>query len=260
MTKLFEVLAAEQSVSSQAELLLADTLTKFKKGNQFSGLTKTLTHLTFSEENKVKEAQFKEDKPVANTVKEELGYTLDVWAKREDLLFTKNANNRLAVANIEFRGSTIATDVPVDELMGLEMRLTKLREVIRQAPTLDASKTWEPDTNRGPGYFRTKDEVTSARTERVITHDVIVPATDKFPAQVKENSRDAVVGRIVQRDFSGAATTHQLAQMLTAVDELLVAVKQARNRANNLDVTPVTIGKTLVDIIMAPLAPVVASA
>lgn len=255
MTKLYEILAAESSVKAQADKSLAETEAKFKKEVLFQGHTKTLQHLVSNPENEAREAQFKENKPVATTVFDTLQYSLNLWAKLENLLATKNTTNCSAMADLTFRGRVVATQIPVDELMGLEARLTKLRGILQGIPTLDASQNWENDVTKGPGYFKTTEDAVTLKTERVIETNIVVQATDKFPAQVKESSRDAVVGTIVLRKFSGAATTYQLAETLTVVDELIVEVKQARNRANAIDVAAVTIGDTIASIILAPLDP-----
>lgn len=251
MGKLFELLAAEKTLSSASDKLIEETKAKFQKADSFfKGHLKTLKMLADNPENTAIESAARDAKPVTTNVIDTLQYTLDHWAKAEDCIFQKNCTNQEATADLEFRGQVIRGGVPVDELMGLENRLKTIRGMLQEVPTLDASREWEPDSQKGVGFWRTQNEEFTTKTEKVMTPVLLAPATDKHPAQVKESNRDVVIGQFTQRLFSGAATTVGKSEAIKAVDDLIVECRKARNRANTVDAQTGTIGGTIMGLIL----------
>jgi len=250
MTKLHEVLAVEKTRSQAANKLLEETGNKFKKEQYFSGHIKTLRMLADSPENQAIEEAAREEKALPTTVPETLEYLMDFWVKAEDVTFAKNKTNQYANADLFFRGSVLVPNVPVDELLGLETRLEQLRRVLDNMPTLDASKEWEPTNSGRKGeYVAVSDEFTS-KTEKTMTPVVLYEATDKHPAQIERVTIDKVVGTFKRRFISGAATSKQKADAIAVLDELLVEAKQARQRANTVEISTDRIGKTISDLIL----------
>jgi hypothetical protein len=256
-TKLHELLAAEKTASNARDQLTKDTQDKFGKGeNYFTGFTKTLKLIDSSDETTKLEVEkaARQDKALPTTVFETLSYYLEYWAKAEDVLFRKNLTNTRAVADLVFRDETIATAVPVDELMGLEARLTDLRKLATQIPTLDASREWTVDANAAiAGTWRTATPTVTTKTEKVMTPVVLYAATEHHPAQVKEATSDKVVGTFTTHHVSGATTAIQKAQVLAVLDDLVIAVKQARTRANSVEVEERDIGRVITRLLLAPL-------
>lgn len=251
MTKLHELLAVEKTRSNAATKLLDETAHKFAKEHFFSGHLKTLTMLVDSPENQAIEAAARDEKTLPTTVPETLEYALKFWADAEDVIFAKNKTNQLANADLFFRGNTLVSNVPVDELLGLEVRLEKLRQVITAMPSLDASKEWaKSSSGRNGEYVSTTDEVTS-KTEKVTTPVVMYEATEKHPAQIQIVNTDRVVGTFTKIIFSGAATSKQKADAIAVVDDLLVEVKQARQRANSVEASNEKIGTTITNLILS---------
>jgi len=82
---------------------------------------------------------------------------------------------------------------------------------------------------------------------------VLYEATDKHPAQIKEISKDVVVGAFSNMRFSGAITSRAKADSLAIIDELISEVKKSRTRANDVEVVPVNIGETITDILLEPI-------
>jgi hypothetical protein len=255
MAQLHEVLAAEKTVTNSRDAMAKDTLNKFEKGdNYFTGFTKTLKLLGDDPNNEQIEKAARQDKALPTTVVTTLEYFLNYWAKAEDVLATKNATNTTAIADIEFNGQTIAYGVPVDELMGLEARLGELRKLATQIPTLDASKEWKLDLNAAQaGTWKAVHESKTTKTEKVMTPVILIQPTKEHPGQVEKVITDKVIGTFTQDSISGATTAIQKAQIIATLDDLITAIKQARTRANSVPAVPVNIGKTLTDIILAPL-------
>jgi hypothetical protein len=255
MAQLHEILAAEKTAVNARDQLAKDTADKFAKGeNYFTGFTKTLTLLGDDPANAQIEAAARQEKELPTTVVETLDYFLKYWASAEDLLATKNVTNTGAVADLEFRGNVIAYAVPVDELMGLEVRLSDLRKMATQIPTLDASKSWEQSTVAAQrGTWQAVQPVTTTKTEKVMTPVVLYAATDKHPAQVEKVMSDKTIGTFTQNNVSGATTAIQKARVIATLDELIIEVKKARTRANSVPVMSASIGRIIADLVMAPL-------
>ncbi len=255
MSKLHELLAAEKTATNTRDQLTKDTENKFAKGeNYFTGFTKILEMLGDDASNSKIEAAARQDKALPTTVVATLDYYLNQWSRTEDVLFQKNITNTTALADIEFRGNVIASNVPVDELMGLETRLSDLRKLATQIPTLDASREWELDSAAAQvGTWKSVMPQITTKTEKVVTPVVLYGATDKHPAQIEKVTTDKVVGTFTLSVISGATTAIQKANVMSVLDDLIIEVKKARTRANSVDVQVVQIGKTISDLIMGAL-------
>lgn len=252
--KLHELLAAEKTAVSQVNQLLLETRKKFASPQSFFfGMVKTLKMLTDSPENSALEAAARQEKARPSTVYDTVDYVLRYWARSEDLQYQKNRTNQNARGSIEFRGKVLLADLPVDELMGLEARLTALKQVFEHMPTLDASRKWKPDPQQGEHVFVLETPEESAKTAKIVEPVVLYQATKEHPAQVKEVSRDVVVGKFSETQWSGAATAVQKAEVLSTLDELVAEVKKARMRANSTEAVTDKIAQPIVDVILGAL-------
>jgi len=254
MSKLHELLAAEKTPTGAWNQLYEDTLKKFKNPTHFfEGHSKHLSMIEETDANKAVEAQAREEKPVTTTVFDTLDYALDLFGKAEDLQFQKNATNRKAGGTVMWKGKPLLSDVPVDELLGLEARLTKLRLLYAEIPTLDATKHWTPAENLGRNIWATKFPEETTKTDKQTIPVVMHAATKEHPAQVAAIQKDIVVGKFSTTKRSGSATALQKAEALKRIDELLIEVKQARMRANETSVEPGQISQILVPLLLEPL-------
>lgn len=257
MAHLHELLAAEKTVTSARDRLFEDTENKFSKGDSFfAGFTKTLKLLEESADSEAIQDAARQDKELPTTVVTTMDYFLGYWAKAETLLQQKNVTNTTAVADLSYQGQVIAKRLPVDELMGLEVRLIDLRKLTLKMPTLDASKSWKLDASAAQdGTWRAVNPQVTTKTEKIEVPVILAQATDKHPAQVKVSTSDKVIGTFTMNTTSGATTAIQKANLLAVLDELIVEVKAARTRANSVTVSDGIdpIGKTIKAILMAPL-------
>lgn len=253
MGKLHELLAVEKSHMAGVGKLIQETLTKFSKIEWFQAQVKGLKMLEETPANKVLEESAKEQKQLPTTVQETLEYLLGFWAQAEDVMFQKSLTNQVARGDLMFRGNVVAEGVPVDELLGLEKRLAQLRNLMTSMPTLPAAVKVTPAPELGrKGAWIGEPEYT-VKTEKTLVPVVLYDATEKHPAQVKESSVDRVVGNYNVVKIYGTATSLQKAEVLTVVDELIDQAKQARMRANNVDVVSRNIGQAITSLILAPL-------
>jgi len=254
MTKLHELLAAEKTPTGAWNQLHEDTMKKFKNPTHFfEGHSKSLAMIEDSAPNKAIEAQAREEKPVTTTVLSTLEYALAVFVRAEDFQFQKNKTNQIATGDILWKGNVIAPKVPVDELLGLEARLTKLRQLFQDIPTLDATKEWVKDPNQGSDIWIAKYPEETTKTEKTEIPLILKDATEHHPAQVKSLTKDIVVGKFTMTRRSGSATALQKAEIIKTVDDLLVEIKQARMRANETEIVKDKIGSTLIELILKPL-------
>jgi hypothetical protein len=252
MSKLHELLAAEKTPTGAWNQLYDDTLNKFKKSAHFfSGHSKSLSMIEDNPANKATEAQAREEVAVPATVLETLDYALDIFAKAEDLQFQKNSTNRVATGDVSFRGAVLFTALPIDELLGLEARLAKIRLLYAEIPTLDATKHWVPSPQQ-IAVWETKFPEVNTKTEKQVVPVVMQAATKEHPAQIHAVQKDVVVGSTTTVHRSGAATADQKANAIKLVDELLIEIKKARMRANETTVVVGSIAKTLTDLLVTP--------
>lgn len=231
MGKLHELLAIEETVVQAAEKLLAETAEKFNKHSEyFVGYIRTLKRLNDSAEDKAIETAQRRSKELPTNVKLTLDYILPIVAKSLNTKLQKHATNQIAMADIELDDKVLMKDVPVDFLLDLEKQLPRYRQLFASMPTIDPSRKWEVERD---GVFKSQAADTT-QGEKVLYPVVLSEATDKHPAQVKEASKEIVVGIFSQVDFTGAATSQQKADALALCDNLLIAVKAARMRANSV--------------------------
>lgn len=253
MAKLHELLAAEKTPTGAWNTIYEETLKKLKTDHYFSGHTKSLKMLIDNPENQATEAAAREHKEVVTTVIETMDYALKMWLRAEDVQFQKNHTNQRATGTVMWEGKPLLQDMPVDQLLGLEARLTKIRELFMAIPTLDASVVWEGDPQAGIGRWVTKEPIETAKTEKRVFPIIMHPATDKHPAQIQVASKDDPVGLFTQIKRSGAATAAEKAACIQNIDTLIVEVKRARMRANETEVIASPVMSAVVGILLQPL-------
>ena len=131
-------------------------------------------------------------------------------------------------------GTVLLKSVPATSLLRIEHRITDIRNLVQSIGTLDPAKGFEESPEEGDGVFQARDDV-RPRTEKQFSFVVMVPATEKHPAQVKELMLDRPIGTVITQEWSSLITVSQKGDMLDRVEELLRAVKKARARANEID-------------------------
>ncbi len=253
MTKLHELLAAEKTPTGAWNQLYEDTLKKFKNPAHFyEGHSKSLAMIEETDGNKAIESQSREEKPVPTNVYDTLEYALDIFARAEDLQFQKNSTNRIATGTVLWDGSPFLENMPVDELLGLESRLTKMRQLFAEIPTLDATKHWRHAEGMGR-VWETEHPEETTKTEKQLLPVIMAEATKEHPAQIEAVQKDVVVGKFTTIKRCGSATAQQKAEAIKRIDELIIQIKQARMRANETEVEKITVADVIVKLILEPL-------
>ena len=254
MAKLHELLAAEKTPTAAWNQLLEETKKKFGNPHFFVGHSKSLKMIEETPANTALEASAREEKPVITTVFDTLEYALDIFSRSENLQYQKNATNRVATATVLWQGKPLLPDMPVDELLGLEARLAKIRELFASMPTLDAAVEWMAAETLGPRIWQSRYPGQATKTDKQLVPVTLKEATKEHPAQVQAVSKDVVVGSYITVFRSGAATALQKAEAIKRVDLLLIEVKRARMRANETEVAqPTDVGGEIARLLLEPL-------
>jgi hypothetical protein len=247
--KLHEVLAVEKSLEKAYDDSLEEAKNTFsKKGQHLIGFSKRYFPLN---EEDAHMAGVVESQEVEETVPGKLEFVFKHFTKFLDGVLQKERTNQDARADIVLPdGTVLATDVPATFLLGLENKLRKIRSVIAEAPTLTAGVKWEKDPAQGNDIYVRSEPEKRDRTKKVHEHKIMVPATKEHPAQVHQWEEDKKIGHYETMQWSGRISPHDKSMYLGRVDDLLRAVKKARQRANSTDLVKVEIGKKLTGFLL----------
>lgn len=248
MGKLHEILAVESSQEKTANNMIVESIKTLGKESLFSGMTREL-HM-FRDEDKVLEIPEKQE--LTTTVDENIDYLADYVSKYWDTVLQKDRANTIAKADLIVDGKTIASDLPATFLLGLESKLVKLRAAYEAIPTLPPGRKWEVDLShaKAPNAYIDVDKTEQLKTRKDVEFRVVYEATDHHPAQVVQVDRTADVGKYQTTNWSGKIPPVQKAIRLARITKLLQSIKEARMRANNIDVPArENIGNVLFDYI-----------
>jgi hypothetical protein len=239
--KLNQAIAIEKSTKKLEYADLSKDHHILQKHDLFNGFNRTFSArhedgVTYPDEKKV----IQQD--VTNIIKNAASHLADLF----NITATKDVGNCSAVADIVVDGKIIAAKVPVTYLLFLEKQLTDIRTFVSKLPTLDPSKRWTYDSNAG--YWKTDADV-KIKSRKVQQPLVLVPATDKHPAQAQIISVDEVEGTWNQVDISTSYPVDTIKMLLEKISKLDKAVKIAREEANSLEVQKQNFGSSIIDFI-----------
>ncbi len=245
MSKLHELLAVETDVESTYKKVVDEAINTFiKKTDHFIGTHRELSMFDESKQNE----NITEHKERVTTVKEKLDYVKDFAVRFFDVVLQKEKTNQLATADLIVDGKTLATNLPATFLLGMETKLRTVRNLYENAPTLPPGMKWERDNEAGDGVYRTVLD-DKLKTAKSFMHKVLIAPTDKHPAQIEKWEEQIPVGRYKSTAEYGMLTPAEKSQLIGKIDKLIQACKQARQRANCVDIVSEEIGKTIFEFI-----------
>jgi hypothetical protein len=228
-TQLHQHLASEPNVREKERILAKETIIAFdKKPHLFNGFFKTY------QPKDVDGEQFpSESSTLVTTVQEKLKYYFDSLKDAINHSAVKEETNATAVADLLYENHVIAKNLHAPTLLNLENRLKELRKVLIEILTLDPKVEWKFDEDNQ--YHKTDPIEThkSKKSEKVIT---LAKATKEHPAQAQLAYEDKLVGYWKETKTSGAITPKMKSEILTRHDNWEIAVKEARQRANNAEI------------------------
>lgn len=231
MTLLNQVLAVRDGIKSQTTRVVTDLHRLSQNETLLNGRIKT-----YRPKDEDGDRYPDDSQPVQLRHTDVLTTLQSELARLFDVQLTIDVGNAHATANIVVPGldDPLLEDVPVTYLLFLEKQLTDLRTFIGKLPALDPSVRWSVDP--ATGDWRSEDRETE-RTKKVPRNWVKAEATQFHPAQVDVYHEDVVVGYWTTTRLSGALPALVKAKILGRIDELLTAVKYAREAANSAQVS-----------------------
>jgi hypothetical protein len=245
--KLIHVLQAMKALSSSVRRKLTDSHHALQNQNRITGLTRVYTPNNeegdrLPAENQILQIRSWDGIQEVSTSMQPL---FDVVAQRDWA-------NCTARADVVVRGETLIKDAPVPYLLWLEEELKNLKTFVDKLHVLDPSENWTFDPTKNA--FVTASTFTN-RTQKVRRALVLHAPAEHHPAQVESYNEDVVVGRWEQMKFSGALPLDYINDLRTRVEELTIAVKKARETANETAAPEVNVGKAIFSFIF-PAMPV----
>jgi hypothetical protein len=252
MAKLHELLAVGGNLDTQASTTRQDLINTFgTKKHHFA--EKRVTFTSLDEGSK---PVTEEQSDIQATVASEVKWISEIMAKHIDVGHQVDVANTLAKADVVLEDGTtiLLKSVPATSLLQLEKRIQEVLTLAKAIPTLDPTKGFKPDTDKGVGVYAAR-EVTKNRTKKANKVVVKYPATDKHPAQTEMVIEDVVIGTIREQEWSSATTPAIKGDVISRIEVVLRAVKKARARANEqeLDVASNKIGQKVLEYVFEPL-------
>lgn len=159
-----------------------------------------------------------------------------------DIEATKNATNCAAKADVVLDGEVILKGVPAETLLFIETQLVHTATMLSKVPVLDDAVRWYLPDGGGPAR---SDVVRNHKTQKVQKPIVLYHATPEHPAQTQLISEDAIIGHWAVEKLSGALTRKKKADLIEKANKLLMAVRDARSRANQEPAVESRIGEVI---------------
>jgi hypothetical protein len=241
MGKLNQVLAVVAPKKKQAEAALTEAYHKIQKAELFNGISRVYTP-----KDEDGDRFPAESKNVQATCKSLIDGVRGALVEMLDVVATQDHANCTAKGDVTVDGQVILSQVPATNLLFLGHQLVDLHTFVNKLPTLDPADEWEYNEN-ADSYASAPAE--TVKTKKVPRNHVKAEATDKHPAQVEVYTEDVVTGYWKTIKFSGAIPAKEKNAMLARVRKLQEAVLRAREEANNVDVTPIKVGDSILDYV-----------
>lgn len=164
-----------------------------------------------------------------------------------DTTAVKDYSNTTARADVVVNGQVLVPNAPVTFLLSVEKELRDMRIFFQKFYELDPSQDWTFDAANG--IHKTSPVITQ-KTTKVMKPVVIVPTSDKFPAQVKDQEHVEIMGTWSTTHLSGGISPAEKEMILRRITQVEEAVKTARERANLVEITRIEVGQNLMDFIL----------
>lgn len=242
---LHQLIAVEPDLAQQSRAIMEETVNTFtKKADHFDGVQKIYKPYEDGGEQIPDEI-----KEVVTTVQEKLDYAKKIVIRAMDATISKEETNASGTARAELVVDGVNFgELAATSLIALERMLERIREEYKAIPTLDPTKSWVKADFTGRILYETPIEV-KFRAVKTKIPLVLSPATDKFPAQVQVLDSDKQVGRYETIYRSGRLTPTEKSNLLEKIDNLVLAVKKAREKANQTKAVQVDLGKKIFEFI-----------
>jgi len=242
MPKLHELLAVEGDLKGRAQQAKNTVIKLFT-----DGAGRLLGRVITYQVDEGEDPRPAEITELATTAPAELDQFQAAYSQWLDVAIQKEVANQATLATVTVDDIDIfKVALPATALLNLESKLTELRTVYAAIPTLDPAERWEWDD--GMGCYISKDRVTNI-TKKVPNVLILYDATPEHPAQVQSFNEDIKGGTRTTMLQSGMVSFQDKAKIINRIDKLLRAVKEARQRANDVDITDTKVASAIFNYI-----------
>jgi hypothetical protein len=242
--KLHQLIAMSRDVKTRSEREINSAYQNLQKPTPLTGIARTYQPIDDEGEKLPSEAT-----RVQYTALDQISVYFTAQSRLLDLNLTKDTANQGACADIAVDGVTLATAVPVSTLLFLEKQLKEMAAIVAKLPALDPTEKWSFSENTNTWVT---EPTQTHRSKKALKAVEVSPATDKFPAQIREFTEDNVVGYWTTVKSSGAMPAAQIRAINDRLAALVTAVKVAREAANQAEVVERTMGDALLGYVFAP--------
>lgn len=232
-----ELIAIEAEARGRAEKRFTQLHRKNEKAELFAGFSRTYYPKDSDGDHLPPEQRLVQAKAPA-----QLATMRSVLSGLFNLTASKDRTNCHAMADVVVDGQVLFKDAPATFLLWLEKQVREIRTFVDKLPVLDPAYTWVKD--EAANLWKTAPIETN-RTQKVPRPIVLYEATKEHPAQTQMINDDVVVGHFSRTEHSGALREVDKTNLLLRIDALSAAVKQARERANLVEVTEVEVGDSV---------------
>lgn len=237
MSKLHELLAVEGDLKSRAQQAKNQITKLFSDGTG-----RLLGRIITYQVDEGEDPRPSEITELATTASAELDQFHNYYGQWLNVAIQKEVTNQMTMATVTIDGEDIfGAPLPATALLNLESKLAELHSVYAAIPTLDPTERWE--WNEGRGHYVSVDRVTNI-TKKVLKVLLLSEATEHHPAQTQAYNEDVKIGTRTTALHSGMFTPKHKQKILVRIDKLLSAVKQARQRANDIEIADIRVAES----------------
>lgn len=239
MKKLHELLAIEPDLRTEAQKVAGDVRETLADPSRVTGMIRTFRPIVEGVDPEPDERV-----ELTTTVLAELDRFNSAMGGFIDSTVSKEVTNTEAMTSLEIGGQVI--ELPATALLNLENRLAEIRKVYSSLPTLDPSEIWHYDDAL---EVHVSDVRKSFKTRKEPKTHVAYEATTEHPAQIQVYNEDVRIGERETIVHSGAITLARKRELLRRIDDLARTIKQARQRANDIEVNQTEVADLIFGVI-----------
>lgn len=221
------VLSIEGIQTGDANNILAETQKLFSHEPNMQG--KIIYEEKIVDDPDVDESSTRSELPVCN-VWERLQHTIKCIEALGDTKVTKEETNATRTTELIVDGKSFGK-YHMGSLLALKSLFEKYKATVEMAKVLPATVEWIPDEVNP--HLKSRPPYVVKKTRKVIQNQIVAPATDKHPAQVKEVSITQVVANITTTQLHTGLTNNEKHQILLRISKILEAINVAKDYLNS---------------------------
>ncbi len=251
-TKLNQIIPVQPKLEEKLSALITENIHTFNRTDIFLGTIFTYDPLSENEDSKGEEKELlplNETKMVTANVPEQLNFLKPHIVAAIDVVGTKEASNSKTKTTLNFDDKEIEITAP--ELLALDKRLKSLKQLLSVMPTIDASKQWEISQNPDYRFVSTPPKQYTTRSIRVVK---TYPSPDNKHAPYVDISTEQVkIGYKNTKILSSELSSKEKSNILQNLDILIIAVADALQRANDIEIIERKYGEEIINFLFKPV-------